>query len=249
MKQPFTIGGSVALKKALLEDIDTPTYNINSVTDYKYLTPFLTTLAGHNKKEPTHYQLPQDWDKAIQAVKEFFAKEKFEKDKWYYVEAGMNMKYLLKVNNFENNKYYCSECIIIGSDGLREDNISYLTYYAFDEKSSIARNSQPATTEQIQFMLGKVAESKGVNRECILVEGYIPAYFPLSDSFNYCGYRVYCEGKWAELLPQEEAKPQTLVLKGVKIIEQIDEEFNRQHFMDLHLTATHLQQLKAYFTA
>jgi hypothetical protein len=119
-KQPFTIGGSAALRRAISEDSGVPAFNTDTF-HLPYITPMLPgILSGCNHKGNTHYQLPQDWDKAIKAVKDFFQ--------------------------------------------------------------------------------------------------------------------------------EEEAKPQTLVLKGMKITQEIDTFTVSEKTVDLHLTATHLQQLKAYFS-
>jgi hypothetical protein len=249
MKQPFTIGGTAALKKALLEETRIRVYDEDTCTEWDYLicdTDFCG-LQGCVDQLSTHYQLPQDWDKAVTAVKDFFAEEKFEKGKWYY-GINRNTEDLFKFSHVgcDGAKIF-SETIQLG-DKKR-------VYYLLNQVISDTGYLKPATTEQIQLMLGKVAEQKGYkpnavikndnNIEYTLVEGYTPGYFPLSDSFNYCGYRVYWDGKWAELLPQEEAKPQTLVLKDVLLVDKLGLKFRN----DLHLTATHLQQLKAYFNS
>jgi hypothetical protein len=122
---------------------------------------------------------------------------------------------------------------------------------------------QPATTEQIKFMLGKVAESKGFVKAAKVISGGVSLEI-LSDNANYNmssdlfymgGVNVYSKGKWAELISKEEPKPQTLVLKDVvlsdilSIGEDSNFEIKQYDRADLHLTAAHLQQLKAYFTA
>jgi hypothetical protein len=75
-KQPFTISGSVALKKALLEETGAKVFSPQTV-DATYIRPSFEHdyLCGCPVEEETHYQLPQDWDKAIQAVKDFFAED------------------------------------------------------------------------------------------------------------------------------------------------------------------------------
>jgi hypothetical protein len=84
MKQSFTIGGSVPLKKALLEETGIEIQGGGPTPDWEYLTAALflkSKFDETNNKESTHYQLPQDWDKAIQAVKDFFAEEPKEEAK------------------------------------------------------------------------------------------------------------------------------------------------------------------------
>jgi hypothetical protein len=250
-KQPFTIGGDTELKEALLKKTGIEIEGGGPTPDWEYLAAsprFKYKFDETNRKESTHYQLPQDWYKAVAAVKDFFAKEKFEGGKWYYGELD-DESYLVRYSHFKNDRVmYVTEHIYRCKDEF--------AYYERDTLyPKIIDCLHLATTEQIEFMLGKAAESKGYkpnvviknenNTEYVLAEGYRPTYFPLSDSFNYCGYRVYCEGKWAELLPQEEAKPQTLVLKDVMLVDKLGLKFRN----DLELDATHLQQLKAYFTA
>jgi hypothetical protein len=258
-KQPFTIGGSVALKKALVEETGIRVYHEDSCALWNYLvceTGFdFCGLQGIGIKQSTHYQLPQDWDKAVAAVKDFFAEEpKFEKGKWYYGEQGVCTKYLFKFLHVDcDGAKIFSEAIQLG-DQKR-------VYYFLNQQIDNTDYLQPATQEQIQEMLGKVAESKGFVKSIKVRSLFANNIDVIDGGFNYelstdslwsngdnNLIEIYNKGKWAELVPQEEPKPETLVLKGVKVIEQIDEEFNREHFMYLHLTAAHLQQLQAYFT-
>jgi hypothetical protein len=254
-KQPFTIEGSVALKKALLEETGIP-LNCEEALNFPYLTVHKQgrELEATSDKSYTHYQLPQDWGKAVAAVKDFFAEERFEKGKWYYAELD-NESYLVRYSHYEKDRaMYVTEHIHRCKDEV--------AYYKGDTLYiKIIDCLQPATTDQIQFMLRKVVEQKGfiegarvtclfsnamdiIQGECEYDKGFDRLWVEGTDNL----INIYEKGKWAELAPQEEAKPQTLVLKDVMVIEEINEELNRFHCMDLHLTPTHIQQLKAYMS-
>jgi hypothetical protein len=326
MKQPFTIGGSTPLKKALLEETGIELV-CETVLKHTYLVPDNGKFYGEGSKYSTHYQLPQDWDKAIAAVTDFFAEEKFEKDKWYYANDGSLTQSIFKFSHIDkDDQPMFSEAI-----NLYDDKATYFT------NQKTFRNLQPATTEQIELMLGKVAESKGYVKGakaiCLLdeykkhLDGRYFEYVEKSDSLiastpdaMELNILIYQEGKWAELLPQEEPKssdvktehvrafvkewmeghepdtfianehgnyvysagptsinlpsffeellldyidhdpqakepkPETLVLKDIVLSDILsigeDSTFEIKQYdrVDLHLTATHLQQLKAYFS-
>jgi 8-oxo-dGTP pyrophosphatase MutT (NUDIX family) len=76
-KQPFTIGGSVALKKALLEETgysaDVRWHEQNYLTPSRS-NPNIRIIGIHGKKD-VHYHLPEEYNEALQAVKDFFAEE------------------------------------------------------------------------------------------------------------------------------------------------------------------------------
>jgi hypothetical protein len=254
MKQPFTIGGSTPLKKAIAEESGITL--AKDALEYAFLeaNAYINILHGSDfGNNSTHYILPQDWDKAVAAIKDFFAEEKFEKGKWCYAKV-CESEYLLRFSHIAFELIYCDEQIFMENGRIE---------YSSERKRICNTNSlvadcmKPATEEQIQFMLGKVAESKGYVEGAKVKKGTVTQELSLmryayldTEDILYCGsISIYQKGKWAELLPQEEAKPQTLVLKGVKMIQEIDEFTASEKTVDLELTATHLQQLKAYFTA
>ena len=78
-KQGFTIEGPESLKKAFVEEVNTfhftgkHCHTINVDGDYSgYLECYKEYLAITDIKEERHFKLPQDWDKAIQACKDFW---------------------------------------------------------------------------------------------------------------------------------------------------------------------------------
>lgn len=75
-RQDFTIGGTQALKEAFIKDGNFKLYGNKSI-NYKYLASdyYSDDLAGHSTKKEIHFQLPQDWDKAMEYVKDFFKLE------------------------------------------------------------------------------------------------------------------------------------------------------------------------------
>jgi hypothetical protein len=212
-KQPFTIEGSTPLKKALVEETRIRVYDGDTCNDWAYLIcdADFSGLQGCDEPLAIHYQLPKDYERVVQALKEYFLEDpKFEKGEWYYTKV-CESEYLLRFSHIAFENIYCDEQIFMENGRIE---------YSSERKSICNKNSlvadsmKPATIEQIQFMLGKVAEQKGYKPnvmikgidgiEYVLTEGYEPSYFPFSDTFNYCGYRVYQEGKWVEILPQQE---------------------------------------------
>jgi hypothetical protein len=259
-KQPFTIGGSIALKKALLEEAG---LNLHTQTCAAIADNNKESMGKHHLEcvydatrecqyislDPTknhvHYHLPQDWDNAVAAVKDFFAEEPtFEKGKWYYAKE-FDEASIYKFSRFDDNIPEFSEVIELSKNGRV---LTYTNQRVFNSTISLM---QPATKEQIQEMLGKVAEQKGflegavvnsihVNNVPLGKGSYV--YHAAVDVLYFSGRIIYEKGKWAELLPQEEPKPETLLLKGVFV-----EDSSWADEVDLHLTPAHLQQLKAYF--
>jgi hypothetical protein len=198
MKQPFTIGGSVPLKKALLEETGIAPCSDSTVT-YKYMTvgdPVTKIIGGSYEKLPTYYQLPQDWDKAVQAVKDFFVEEPKGEAKTGDVKA-------------EHVRAFVKEWM----EGHETD--TFIT----NEHGIYVYSAGPTSINLVAFFEE-------------LVQDYIDH----------------------DPQPQaKEAKPQTLVLKGVKMVvpheRQGDLQWVTTQVVDLHLTATHLQQIKEYFNS
>ena len=105
-KEDFTIEGSEALKKAFVEE--------SGLTD-NYLTPWNTSAymcarAGGQKgfdavllkgsTRPNHFVLPQDWDKALQYVKEFFEEPKYKVGDWVIsTQKFMGAQQILKIDD------------------------------------------------------------------------------------------------------------------------------------------------------
>jgi hypothetical protein len=249
-KQPFTIGGCIVLKEALVKETRIRVYDENTCTEWDYLvcdTDFCG-LQGCVDPLSTHYQLPQDWDKAVKAVKDFFAEEKFEEDKWYYGVQGTN-ECLLKYRHSVKSGIVCSEVYwVIGPTVSTILNHTYSTAYI--EKL----NLQPANTEQIRFMLRKAAESKGLiggnkikplyaNPLVVPTDKTIYRYDISVDELSLNYQTIYEKGKWAKLLQREEIKEEGLVLKGIRLenTSQLTE-----YIGDLYLTPTHIKQIKEH---
>jgi hypothetical protein len=76
-KQPFTIGGSVALKKALLEEAGLTSCSSDTVKHgYLIIETDTIKMAGRAfAKKDVHYHLPEEYNEALQAVKDFFLEE------------------------------------------------------------------------------------------------------------------------------------------------------------------------------
>lgn len=70
----FSIEGSVALKKAFVEECKLEIYTSGTIRDNKYLTSVdmtVGTVQGTGTKYSMHFILPQNWDEAVKYVKEF----------------------------------------------------------------------------------------------------------------------------------------------------------------------------------
>lgn len=81
-KQRFTIEGPESLKKAFVEEVNTfhftgkHCYAISVDGNYsEYLGCYKEYLTITDIKEERHFKLPQDWDKAIQACRDFWKVE------------------------------------------------------------------------------------------------------------------------------------------------------------------------------
>jgi hypothetical protein len=210
MKQPFTIGGSVVLRRAISEETGIPLNDEDLTLKTKYLQSWSKekSLCGAGDKLPIHYQLPEHWHQAVQAVKDFFAEEKFEKGKWYYAETK-GYKYLRRYKDTGFNWNYTEGVSIYGKECVYSNEPSNIG------NQDIINSLQPATPEQIKFMLGKVAERKGYvkgveirslgipNTVVMLHHGEV-GYDSNKDELWIGGCIVYKKGTWAELLSQEE---------------------------------------------
>jgi hypothetical protein len=180
-------------------------------------------------------------------------KEKFEEDKWYYAELDTESKYLLKYQHSVEAGIAWSEVY-----GVTGTTVATFSYHIYSTAYIEDLNLQPATTEQIQEMLGKVAESKGLiggnkikplygNPLVISTNKAIYRYDISVDELSLDYQTIYSKGKWAELVSQEETKPETpetLVLEDVVYVDK--GRYHKRIKTDLHLTATHIQQLKEY---
>ena len=78
-KEPFTIEGPESLKRAFVEEVNTfhrtgeHCCAISAEGNYsRYLGCYKEHLTLTDIKEKRHFKLPQDWDKAIQACKDFW---------------------------------------------------------------------------------------------------------------------------------------------------------------------------------
>lgn len=78
-KQEFTIEGPVSLKKAFIEEVNTFHFtgkHCGAIEDGtcmdNHLSVYREFLTLSNNKYDLHFKLPQDWDKAIQACKDFW---------------------------------------------------------------------------------------------------------------------------------------------------------------------------------
>lgn len=81
-KENFTIEGPESLKKAFVEEVNTfhsTGKHCAAIHDGDYMDSYLCVykefLTITDQKESKHFKLPQDWDKAIQACKDFWKVE------------------------------------------------------------------------------------------------------------------------------------------------------------------------------
>jgi hypothetical protein len=183
-----------------------------------------------------------------EAVKDFFAKDKFEKGKWYYSDFT-GTKYLIRYKEtipvytdkdiYVYNKILYTEGFTVYPEGVLEcsknDHIA---------NTKLEQSLQPATTEQIQIMLGKVAESKGYVKGAKVKKGTVTQELSLmgyayldTEDILYCGsISIYQEGKWAELLPKEEPKSSDVKTEHVRAFVK---EWMEGHEPDTFITNEH----------
>jgi hypothetical protein len=155
----FSIGGNSHLKKALVEETGIRLHSENTITGYYYLRAnkaISSTLIGGVDKDPTHFQLPEQYTEAVQAVKEFLGQNRFEKGKWYCADLSPN--YLLRYSHQEANKVFYSERY--WSTETNYTNESRDNY--FTTASEIYRTIRPATQDDIKEVLEGIARYKGL---------------------------------------------------------------------------------------
>ena len=104
-KQDFTIEGSIALKKAFIEETGLKDSYINY---NRFLCPSskkdVDGLTSICKKKNPHFILPQDWQKALDYIKEYFKKEpEFKVGDWVVWKTDPDNKpyKLLKITEDE----------------------------------------------------------------------------------------------------------------------------------------------------
>jgi hypothetical protein len=219
-RKVFTIGGSIALKKALLEETGLKPYDKDTSIEWDYLevlSQYEGFMLGTSNIAPIHYQLPQDWHQAVQAVKEFFAEEKFEKGKWYCYSNGGTLE-LYKFNvltEVASQDYWCYSERVTGN---------YVHEYS-DEGDGIMdvdiiNSLEIARHEQVKEVLGNTAKLKGFIKSALINQSTINSAYPTcskiysndidydyeKDILYYGGFIVYEGGMWVDLLPQDEIK-------------------------------------------
>ena len=101
-KQNFSISGSLALKKAFVEEVGLPTLSQNSVNTNLTAWDSGKGLQGGAlvpSSGTVLFNLPEDWDKALEYVKEYFKEElKFKVGDWV---IGWHSDY----NNYKNKPW------------------------------------------------------------------------------------------------------------------------------------------------
>lgn len=74
--EEFSIGGSLPLRKAFVEEGGFKVYSTNTLsTEWNFLTGYAHNkdkLVGGNHKYPKHFELPKDWDAALEYAKLYF---------------------------------------------------------------------------------------------------------------------------------------------------------------------------------
>lgn len=74
--EEFSIGGSLPLRKAFVEEGGFKVYSANTLsTEWNFLAGYAhnkDNLVGGNHKYPKHFELPKDWDAALEYAKLYF---------------------------------------------------------------------------------------------------------------------------------------------------------------------------------
>lgn len=73
-KQEFTVGGSTVLKEAFAKEVGVELFTNDSASQFAYLTPTHPEqkLQGCMLDTEPHFNLPEDWDEAVEYAKEYF---------------------------------------------------------------------------------------------------------------------------------------------------------------------------------
>jgi hypothetical protein len=77
-KEKFTIEGSVALKKAFVEELGIEKSSTFIITNYLCPSAHQGKLGTRKNKDYKHFILPQQWNEALEYVKEYFTEEEFK---------------------------------------------------------------------------------------------------------------------------------------------------------------------------
>lgn len=217
MNRPFKLIGKPHHYESFSQDVKEFGYKLNSVVsggEACYSTSPKIIIDTSNV-----FSLPDQYMEALNFAKEQ-AKPKYEVGKWYYWTPGGHEGADWGIARFvklEDEHFYFNEAYKIEFGTIVNDD-------RFVKHNSFFNNiiQGPATPQQLEEILTKVAESKGF-KEGIKVDRHnFETIFPgkitidnfyyscdpyhydiLQDQFLLKGYIIYEKGKWAEILPEE----------------------------------------------
>lgn len=204
-RQQFTISGSVALKKALAEELaehGITLYGSRTISDYPnlLLEPEARQLQGSNSKEFLHYRLPEQYNEAKEAaIRECKEKETLKEGEWYRYKDG-------SVARYRGNYYgYGWDNHHFQSTGKYECSDVYMTDSDYQSGSW-----RKATYDEIKEALGKIAAERGYKEgvkvrsartgEVGTLEGGCVGVDTASLRIAMGGIMIFMDDKWAEII-------------------------------------------------
>ena len=91
-KQDFTVGGSKILKEAFIKQLESEkmfpfisTNPYNQIDAYEYITASRGDnyhFSGNDRKKSIHYNLPEQWNEALQAFRDYFKEDEIKGGDW-----------------------------------------------------------------------------------------------------------------------------------------------------------------------
>lgn len=197
-KQDFTIEGSIALKEAFVKESGLQ----NSEIYFEdYLVPSfsrensLTSTAG---KQLKHFILPQQWNEALEYVKEYFKEEEFKAGDYVvmtdYGTATKTNSFILGAVYKLSRNYNKSNGFFVEKDSNGYNNNGWSKAFALDIKIRKATSEEIKTSKYKEFTLGYYTAK--VTKDVVLIEGKgkvtAREWLKLSEKFKaittvYCG--------------------------------------------------------------
>lgn len=212
-RELFTVEGNTWQKKAFVEQLEAEGFRRSGnhhLDDGVYLKPHKDKSEGkvigyQEDSYPIHFILPQDWDVAIEAFRDYYKEEELIVGKWYTVESGVIKYSHSKPQDRWPNESFIDHCY----------TVAYLSGIWVENSYVNGCKLKPATKEEIQTALENEAKKRGFKEGAafdisVIDEIYTKngvaennefIYYPERDVLRLDGYIIYKDGKWAELLP------------------------------------------------
>lgn len=138
----------------------------------------------------------------------------FEVGKWYYFERDDGDSFLAKFSRLDEYRFYYSHCAPLNYHNM---------VWAEDDWCNVSLLKRPATKEEVESALIKEAEKRGFKEGVEIMSFFSnltpyvsPVKLKQKDKWKYKsdedslhhedGARIYCKGKWAEIVKDSPIK-------------------------------------------